>query len=148
MKNVLTLAILLLTLTIACNKEDQADIDRDVILQYLASNSLTAIEHSSGLFYIIEEEGTGDHPTLDTKITFKYIGSYLDGVVFGQTTGAETASYKINELIKGWQIGMPLLKKEGKAVFLIPSGLGYGASPPSGVRPNAVLRFEVELVGF
>lgn len=151
MKNVLpalTAFVVLALLTAGCGKEEQAKFDRDAILKYLDDNSLTATEHDSGIFYIIETPGTGGSPSLSSTITFKYKGYYLDGVVFDQTTGNNTATYPLSNLIQGWQIAIPLLQKGGKGKFFIPSTLGYGPNPPFGVRANAVLVFEIELVDF
>jgi len=141
-------ALLTLALVGACKKEDQTKLDRSAIEQYIADNNLTATEHESGIFYIIETPGTGGSPTLSATVTVRYKGYYLDGVVFDQTPGTETRSFPLGNLIRGWQIAIPLLEKGGKGLFLIPSALGYGSTPPPGVRANAVLAFEIELVDF
>ncbi|MBK9335102.1 MAG: FKBP-type peptidyl-prolyl cis-trans isomerase [Lewinellaceae bacterium] len=150
MKNILIalVACTVLSLVGACKKEDQAKIDRESIQQYLTDNSLSATEHESGIFHIIETPGTGGSPTLNSTVTVKYKGYYLDGVVFDETTGSNTATFPLRNLIQGWQIAIPLLQKGGKGTFLIPSALGYGSFPPPGIRTNAVLAFEIELVDF
>ena len=140
-------ALLALSTWTACHK-DQADIDRQDIQQYLSDNNLIATEHSSGIFYIIDSVGTGGNPTLDSQVTVKYKGYYLDGTVFDQTAGSDTAKFPLGNLIKGWQIAIPLLQKGGKGTFWIPSALAYGPNPPFGVRANAVMVFEIELVDF
>ena len=149
-KNTLLLgaALLAIAFSTACNKDDQAEFDRKVIQEYIASNNLTATEHSSGIFYVIETPGSGGNPTLDNEVTVKYKGFYLDGVVFDQTTGSATAKFRLGDLIQGWQIAIPLLQKGGKGTFLIPSALAYGPNPPFGVRANAALAFEIELIDF
>ncbi len=49
-------------------------------------------------------------------------------------------------VIKGWDEGIALLKKGGKATLFIPSTLAYGANSPSPKIPaHSVLVFEVEL---
>lgn len=149
MKNIFRVAaFFLLALSTACHKEDQALLDRQAIEKYLLDNNLTATEHSSGIFYIIETPGTGGSPTLDSEVRVKYKGYYLDGVVFDETTGSQTVKFHLGDLIEGWQIAIPLLQKGGKGTFLIPSALAYGANPPAGVRANAVMAFEIELVDF
>lgn len=149
MKKILLLTGLIsLVLGTACNKEDQADIDRQAIQQYLADNNLSATEHESGIFYIIDPPGTGGHPKLEDQVTVKYKGYYLDGVVFDQTTGSQTAKFRLGDLIEGWKIAIPLLEKGGKGTFWIPSALAYGPNPPSPVRANAVMVFEIELIDF
>lgn len=141
-------ALLTIALFTACNKEDQADIDREIIKQYVADNNLNATEHSSGIFYVIETPGSGGNPTVNNQVTVRYKGYYLDGVVFDETNGSETVKFRLGDLIQGWQIAIPLLQKGGKGTFIIPSGLAYGSNPPFGVRANAVMAFEIELVDF
>lgn len=150
MKNTLLLGTVLLTLGFlaACNKEDQAEIDRALIVQYVADNNLNATEHSSGIFYVIETPGSGGSPTVDDRVTVRYKGYYLDGVVFDQTDGPATVKFRLGDLIEGWKIAIPLLQKGGKGLFIIPSALAYGSNPPFGVRADAVMAFEIELVDF
>lgn len=150
MKNTLRTAatILAFAFLLSCNKEDQAEIDRALIVQYVADNNLNAAEHSSGIFYVIETPGSGGSPTVDDRVTVRYKGYYLDGVVFDQTSGSETVKFRLGDLIEGWKIAIPLLQKDGKGTFIIPSALAYGPKPPFGVRANAVMAFEIELVDF
>ena len=51
------------------------------------------------------------------------------------------------QVIKGWDEGIALLKKGGKARLFIPSHIAYGAQSPSPAIPaNSVLIFDVEVV--
>ena len=150
MKNMLLLsaAFLAIALSPACNKDDQDEKDRQAILQYLADHNLSATEHSSGIFYLIDTPGSGGSPSPAAQVTVRYKGYYLDDIVFDQTQGTETIKFNLGQLIEGWQIAIPLLQKGGKGFFLIPSGLAYGPNPPFGVRENAPMAFEIELVDF
>ena len=78
----------------------------------------------------------------------RYKGYLPDGTVFDQTPGTETATFPLAGLIRGWQEGIPLLKKGGKGTFFLPSVLGYGSSGSGSIGPNEVLIFEIELVNF
>lgn len=147
MKKLFVLAFAALILG-SCNKDDQALIDRGIILDYLAATNLDATEHESGIFYVIDTPGHGGNPTINAEVTVRYKGYYLDGQVFDETKGSETRSWPLYYLIEGWQISIPLLEKGGKGLFLIPSGLAYGSNPPQGVRKDAVMAFEIELVDF
>lgn len=127
--------------------EEQLAEDTRLISSYLTENKLTAQSTSSGLQYIIDTPGTGASPNINSTVTVRYKGYYLDGTVFDDTKGS-TLSFALRSVIKGWQEGIPLFKKGGKGKLFVPSELGYGPRPPSGVRANAVLVFEVELVDF
>ncbi|MFQ5447621.1 MAG: FKBP-type peptidyl-prolyl cis-trans isomerase [Saprospiraceae bacterium] len=149
-------SILLLALGIfftACKKdnsltpEEQLAKDTALIQQYLTGNGLAAESTASGLHYIIEEEGSGGHPTVDNEVSVLYKGYFLDGTVFDQTQG-QPITFPLSQVIAGWQEGIPLFQKGGKGVLLLPSTLAYGQFPPPGIPKNAVLIFDVELVDF
>jgi FKBP-type peptidyl-prolyl cis-trans isomerase len=127
-------------------KGNQSEIDDQIIRDYLASKQLHPIKDTSGLYYITTVEGTGTAPTINSTIEVKYIGSLINGSIFDQTLTDKTFSYALSGLIKGWQIGIPLMKTGGKATFYIPSALGYGATGWGIIPPNAVLVFEIELI--
>lgn len=131
-----------------CSKESQAEVDRQLILEHLAANNITAEEHPSGIFYVITTEGTGSNPGPGTQVTVKYRGYLLNGNTFDQTTGSQSATFNLNDLIPGWQIAIPLLKKGGKGTFWIPSELGYGGISLPDIPANSVLVFDIELVNF
>jgi FKBP-type peptidyl-prolyl cis-trans isomerase FkpA len=148
MKYLTFLSILILIFS-ACNKEDsQADKDDVIIQQYLADNSIQATKDPSGLYYVITEEGTGDHPDISSEVTVRYKGYLTDGTVFDETTGNATATFPLSGLIRGWQIGIPKLKQGGKGTFFIPSDLGYGDNATGNIPANSVLIFDIELVSF
>ena len=141
-------ALLALLSTPACTADDQDEIDRRAIENYLSSNNINATAHPSGIYYVIDTPGSGGSPTLDNEVEVKYKGYLLSGDVFDQTTGTSTAKFPLRNLITGWQVAIPLLQKGGKGTFFIPSSLGYGDNPPSGIPANAVLIFDIELVNF
>jgi FKBP-type peptidyl-prolyl cis-trans isomerase len=144
-----TVFILLAVLFTACKKdEDQSIIDDDIILKYLKDKNLTATKDASGLYYIVYNEGSGGYPTINSTVEVKYKGYLTSGYVFDQTSGSSTASLPLANLIKGWQIGIPLLQKGGNGLFLLPSALGYGNNAQSDIPANSVLIFEITLVDF
>lgn len=134
----------------ACKKDDtdQALVDKQLIEAYLLENNITAQQHESGMYYVITTEGSGDSPTINSTVEVKYKGYFLDGAVFDQTTGNQTVTFPLNNLIEGWKIAIPLLKRGGKGTFFLPSALGYGSNPPPGIPSNAVLIFDIELIDF
>jgi FKBP-type peptidyl-prolyl cis-trans isomerase len=130
-------------------QEDQDDVDREILLDYLEENELMLQEHPSGIFYEITVEGDGNNPSLDDRVSVEYRGTLLDGTEFDATSPWMPRSFELSGLIEGWQIAIPLLSRGGEGVFYIPSQLCYGSYPPSSDIPrNAILRFEIKLIGF
>ncbi len=125
--------------------KDYKSVNEETIQQYIEDNNLTAIALEDGLYYTIDKEGTGSSPSYSSVITLNYRGYYTDGTQFDATTTAP-ATFPLRNLIKGWQYALPYYKEGGKGKLLIPSHLGYGATPPAGIRANAVLIFDIELL--
>lgn len=143
----LPFAVALILLVSSCAKNtDQTETDDQAINNYLVSKNLTAKKDPSGLYWIMNVEGTGTMPTVASTVEVKYKGSLLNGTVFDQTATDKTFTYALSGLIMGWQIGIPLMKEGGKATLLIPSQLGYGGANLGVIPPNSVLLFEIELI--
>jgi FKBP-type peptidyl-prolyl cis-trans isomerase FkpA len=116
------------------------------VKNYLAANNITAIEHCSGLFYVIDSTGVGNSPTACNNVFVKYTGRLVDGTVFDSN---DALSIPLSNTILGWTNGIPLLKPGGIIRLFIPPTLGYGAQgAPPGIPPNAILIFDVKLLGF
>lgn len=133
-----------------CKKEKQIDKDRQIILDYLAANNITATETESGLFYVVDLEGTGEFPPANANVTVHYRGYFTDGEEFDSSykgTG-QPLTFNLNGVIKGWTEGIPKFKKGGKGKLFIPSGLGYGSRKSATIPANSVLIFDVHLIDF
>ncbi len=135
-------------LVTSCNKEEkQLEDDIETIEQYLLDNNLTAEQTPEGVFYIITEQGTGESPLITDQVTVHYEGLYLDGIKFDSSYDrGEPSTFGLSQVIEGWQLGIPKFSEGGKGTLLIPSPLAYGDTPPSGVRNNAILLFNIELI--
>ncbi len=146
----IALLSLFIILFAGCEKESekQADADDEIILNYLEDNDLSATKHSSGMYYMINEEGAGYSPNSNSVVEIKYKGYLTNGTVFDETEGNSSATMALSSLISGWQIGVPLLKKGGMGTFFIPSALGYGTNATNNIPENSVLIFEIELIDF
>lgn len=135
--------------TISCKKESQADIDDKKILKYAEDNNLDLESHDSGIYYLVENEGTGTaHPNFNSQIVAHYKGTFLDDKTFDSSIGGAPLSFKLGQVIEGWQIAIPLMKKGEKTKFFIPSKLAYGSKGSGSVPGNSVLIFDIELISF
>jgi FKBP-type peptidyl-prolyl cis-trans isomerase len=128
-------------------KEGQVGKDASIIEKYLAENKINAQQDTSGLRYVIHTNKGGSKPTIDNCVEVKYRGKFMkDGRIFDQ---ADKVSFPLNGVIPGWQLGIPLLGVGDSATFYIPSGLAYGPQGyPNAIPPDAILIFDVELLGF
>jgi FKBP-type peptidyl-prolyl cis-trans isomerase FkpA len=149
MKYLLMAAIGLYSLSfISCQKDDgpsQAAKDDELIRNYLAEHNLEAQATGSGLYVLIQDEGSGTNPTLYDEVTVHYKGYLTNGDVF-DLTGSEPATFPLSQVIQGWQEGIPYLKPGGAGILFVPSALGYGENSVGSIPPNSVLIFEVELI--
>ncbi len=93
--------------------------------------------------------GTGEVVTSSSKVTVKYTGAYAsDGSIFDSSDlhGGQPITFALDGVIQGWTQGIPGMKTGGKRRLLIPAAMAYGASPPQGIRANADMVFDVELI--
>jgi FKBP-type peptidyl-prolyl cis-trans isomerase FkpA len=127
------------------NAEKQAEIDEALIVDFIAKNNILAKRDASGLYYEIITQGSGATVINSSNVTVNYEGKLLNGSVFDKSSSA--VSFPLGNLIKGWQIGIPLIQKGGKIRLLVPSALAYGNSSPSNsIAKNSVLYFTIELI--
>ncbi|MDN3666404.1 FKBP-type peptidyl-prolyl cis-trans isomerase [Algibacter miyuki] len=115
------------------------------IVQYLEDNDLTAEKSDSGLYYIIEEEGTGDQPTQTDNVTVAYEGYYTDEESF-DSSDASGVSFDLNQVIAGWTEGITYFKEGGSGKLLIPAHLAYGNYYYNGIPAGSVLIFDIDLI--
>ncbi len=114
------------------------------IVKYIADNNLTAKKSNSGLYYVIDNEGTGVNPTSSSNVTIAYKGYFLDGKTFDQnSTGYRT---NLQNVIRGWTEGVTYFKEGESGILLIPSKLGYGRKNYSGIPGGSVLIFDISLL--
>lgn len=106
---------------------------------------------ASGLKYIMHEAGQeGTKPAKGDQVSVHYYGMLdKDGKMFDTSfKGGQPYQFPLglSQVIQGWDEGIALLNKGGKATLFIPASLGYGAagSPPV-IPENADLIFYVEL---
>lgn len=115
------------------------------IVKYIEDNDLNATRTNSGLYYVINNEGTGTRPNSGSNVTVAYKGYFLDGNTFDQSS-ANGISFGLNQVIRGWTEGIPYFKEGGEGVLLIPYNLGYGINGRGAIPGGAVLVFDIKLI--
>lgn len=128
-----------------------------VIQQYLAKNNIKAQQTKSGVFYEIQNPGSGQQADSGKIVAVNYTGYFLDGKFFDSNVDSNKQVQKhplepfeflagVQGAIPGMLEGITAFKEGGKGRLFIPSVLGYGSqgSPPV-IQPNQNLMFEVEV---
>ncbi len=109
-----------------------------------------AVVTPSGLVYRSVKEGSGASPQATDTVRVHYRGSFPDGREFDSSySRGQPASFPLNRVIKCWTEGVQRMKVGGQARLTCPAAIAYGERGAGGgaIPPNAVLQFEVELLG-
>jgi FKBP-type peptidyl-prolyl cis-trans isomerase FklB len=110
-------------------------------------------ELASGIQYRIIEDGSGKHPTLDDEVTINYRGSLISKedsnnyIEFDSSfVRGQPKTLKVNQVIKGWQEIIPLMRPGGKWQIFVPPELAYGVRGQQPIGPNELLVFDLNLL--
>jgi FKBP-type peptidyl-prolyl cis-trans isomerase FkpA len=149
MKSYLYLFFSILLFTSCLNSENEVvqsepQTEADII-KYIEDNNLNATKTDSGLYYVINNEGSGTRPTGSSNVTVAYKGYFLDGSVFDQSNSSGI-SFGLNQVISGWTEGIQLYKEGGDGILLVPYQLGYGINSRGSIPGGSVLIFDVKLI--
>lgn len=122
----------------------QQKLEEDLLRSKLPKDSIV---YEEGMFYQTIKEGTGRLVKVTDTLTVHYKGSlFSDGTVFDETKD-KPATFPLDRLIKGWQLGLVHCKVGGKMRLFIPSGSAYGIRTRSAeIPPNSILVFDVEVL--
>jgi FKBP-type peptidyl-prolyl cis-trans isomerase len=118
---------------------------------YLKEHNINVKPTADGLYFIPVKKGTGKHPQPGDKVKVHYTGYLLNGQKFDSSLDrGKPFEFTLGkgQVIKGWDEGIAMLRKGGKATLIIPSELAYGQRSMGPIPPYATLVFDVELVDF
>jgi FKBP-type peptidyl-prolyl cis-trans isomerase len=126
--------------------KDSAEIEK-----WLKSKNIkNAHRTPSGLYYIVNEPGSGDSILPFQKVKVDYTGRLLDGTGFDSSAIHGPYEFMIGDersAIMGWQEGMMYFKKGGSGKLIIPSYLGYGEQGAGEDIPaNSPLVFDIKIL--
>ena len=106
-----------------------------------------ALRTASGIASKMLIVGLGSiRPGLTNTVTVHYTGWTTDGKMFDSSfTSGKPISFKLTEVIPGWQEALQLMVMKEKRRFWIPGNLAYDGIPGSN-GPKGMLVFEIELL--
>ena len=135
---------------LSLDDEQQAQLQLDIaaIDSYLTDNGLNAIEHPSGIRYIVHQVGAGEVPNLCNMIEVTYTGTPLsDGSQFDEAL--KPIEFFLGGVIRGWQILFPEIKEGAEVTLYVPSVYAYGeVARGDDIPENANLVFDITFINF
>lgn len=118
--------------------------------KFLAENKTKpgVITLASGLQYKVIQAGNGAKPTEKDTVMVEYTGRLLDGKVFDSSVEhGGKVSFKVNEVIPGWQEALKLMPVGSTWEIYIPAALAYGENGAGHlIEPNSTLIFNLHLL--
>jgi FKBP-type peptidyl-prolyl cis-trans isomerase FkpA len=156
MKRLFFVFVLMLALS-ACKKTAtdnsiylaQIGIDSNKIRAYLIAHNIPIkkVADTIGVYYQILDSGNvASLYTQSTLITVGFSARVLDGDTVSKTN-AYHPSFTLGNVIRGWQVGIPLIKKNGRIRLFVPSRYAYGPYErlQDSVPKNSCLDFDIRL---
>lgn len=111
--------------------------------------NFTPVDTVSELEIIDIVEGMGETVPEGAKITAHYTGALCkDGTIFQSSHDfGDAITFGLDQVIKGWTVGVPGMKVGGTRRLVIPSEMAYGSvRAAANIPPNSDLVFDIELV--
>ena len=122
------------------------EVEASQIIEYNSKNGIVTQQFSNKIYYKIVDSGYGSRPTSSSSVVATYSAKLLNNTVFDVASSPVT--FKLSDVIEGWQIGLPLLQKGGEMILIIPSAYAYGCNGNSKLKvpENAVLVYDIRLI--
>jgi FKBP-type peptidyl-prolyl cis-trans isomerase len=130
------------------NKDSTTTDQTSTKLEGTMLEGFTPVAKVDKLQAIDKKVGTGTEVKSNSEVTAHYTGALASsGVIFQSSLDSgKPFTTTLDQVIKGWQQGMPGMKAGGERRLIIPAALAYGDNPPSGIPVNADLVFDIVLV--
>ncbi|MEL7531818.1 MAG: FKBP-type peptidyl-prolyl cis-trans isomerase [Bacteroidota bacterium] len=105
------------------------------------------IKTVEGIQIYVVEEGAGAIPKPGSNVIINYHGYLTSGEVFDSSFDKDgVVDFPLNNLIRGWQIGLTKVPTGSKVKLIVPPELAYGASERPGIPANSTLVFDIDLI--
>jgi FKBP-type peptidyl-prolyl cis-trans isomerase FkpA len=110
------------------------------------------LDGPEGLKYAVIKEGIGTDVNAGDQVQVHYTGWLKDNGNFFDSSRKRGAPFVFplgaGRVIRGWDLGVDMMKVGGHWIFILPPEIGYGARGAGGaIPPNATLVFDVEVIG-
>lgn len=102
-----------------------------------------------GILYKVIDKGKGGvNPRLSNVVSVHYKGNLINGREFDNSKKrGYPAAFRLNQVIKGWQIALQKMQVGDRWVIYIPHSVGYGTRSSGSIPAFSTLIFDVQLLG-
>ena len=110
---------------------------------------LSSMERTTQGLYILDmTEGDGFTAQRTSLVTLHYVGYLPDGTIFDTSAGGEPFQFRLggSEVIRGWNLGIPGMRKGGMRRLVIRPTLGYRSRARGRIPANTTLVFDIQLL--
>ena len=118
-------------------------------LEFVKKTWPNAKRTSTGLWYVMMDEGKGALAKPGDMVSVHYVGWLINGTMFDKVMQPEPPlKFRLREgnVIDGWYQGVQLMRPGCHLVLIVPSEMGYGSRGKIPViPPDSTLVFEVFL---
>jgi len=148
-KKIFLLAIIISSVLTSCVKNQCGYLDTNItassseiayIQSFLAANNITDYDSTNGVYYKVNNTGTGSTPNLCSAMLVNY-SAFRFGYAnaFDSYTEPNGISFVLGSLIVGVQKTMPKIKSGGSITMFIPPSLAYGNNDIRDANGNVIL---------
>ncbi len=119
-----------------------------VTLNSFAQKKVNYLKTSSGLEYALVKKGSGKKVKNGCRIYVNYTTRIKPDTVFDSNSNSKPYAFiqGQEEVLKGWEEGISLLREGDSAHFKIPPTLAYGEKKLGTIPANTTLLLEVKIV--
>jgi FKBP-type peptidyl-prolyl cis-trans isomerase len=131
------------------NDKDDELVEQQLLKQYLLTEK--DVQKVGDIYYSKIKETTNKNIERGDVINIKYVGSFINGVVFDTTFSEESFEFTYgtpNQVIEGFEKVLKVLKNGEKAKIIIPSQFAFGdkGSSTGIVPPSSTVIYNIEII--
>ena len=116
--------------------------ETDEVANYLKGAGITATQDPMGYFYTIDKPGSAQKPHACSEVEIDYAGTLTNGTGFDK---GSDVSFALDQLILGWQMGLPKIGEGGAITLYLPPSLAYGDEDSGPIPGHSILIFKINL---
>ena len=133
------------------NNRVAAEVDRKEKVFFEQVKKIKGIkELPQGIYLETLKAGTGGSPAISEDVLAHYVLMNKNGDTLQSSLSAQPVDFNLSQVIPGWTVAFPLLKKGGKYKLYVPQAMAYGKDTPDPqtIPPFSTLVFYIDFIDY